>query len=101
MGVAGNAAGMIVTDTRELAPGAGCTPLSSRKVKCVNATSLLLDAGGGNDLVPVTAKVAATVRGGDGNDQIRTRNSTAGSVDCDNGNDIATVDKNMDTPQRD
>ena len=37
------------------------------------------------------------LRGGDGNDQIRTRNSTAGSVDCGSGNDIATIDKTSDT----
>ncbi|MFE7035250.1 calcium-binding protein [Streptomyces sp. NPDC057621] len=79
---------LIVQDTADtLAAGTGCSPLSNGTVACpidlVN-TSVVVNAGDGNDTITKTAPIRGELNGGAGRDTI-TGGSTQGNTNVLNG----------------
>lgn len=73
-----------VTDTGDtLAPGAGCTAVDPNTVTCssIAITSVVVDAGDGDDGVNSRVPLPTTVNGGDGQDRL----STGAGPDVVNG----------------
>lgn len=62
-----------VTDKRPIAPGAGCTKVSSRSVSCPRSEVTRIDvfAGDGNDVVAPSVSVPVDIYGGDGDDRLQ------------------------------